>query len=51
MELAATKPDQHALRGVLWMLGAVLSFALMAVVLLVRPNGLFTRAAAAVERV
>jgi drug/metabolite transporter (DMT)-like permease len=31
MELAATKAEQHSLRGVLWMLGAVLSFALMAV--------------------
>lgn len=31
MELAANKPGQQALRGVFWMLGAVLSFALMAV--------------------
>src|SRR5205814_9220543 len=31
MELAATKVEQHTLRGVLWMLGAVLSFAAMAV--------------------
>ena len=31
MELAATKAEQHTLRGVLWMLGAVLSFAAMAV--------------------
>jgi len=31
MELSASKAEQHTLRGVLWMLGAVLSFALMAV--------------------
>ena len=31
MEPAATKVEQHTLRGVLWMLGAVLSFAAMAV--------------------
>ena len=31
MELAATKAEQHAVRGVFWMLGAVLSFAAMAV--------------------
>ena len=31
MELSATKAEQHTLRGVLWMLGAVLSFAVMAV--------------------
>jgi drug/metabolite transporter (DMT)-like permease len=31
MELSATQAEQHTLRGVLWMLGAVLSFAAMAV--------------------
>jgi len=31
MELSATTAEQHTLRGVFWMLGAVLSFALMAV--------------------
>src|SRR6185369_15018037 len=31
MERAATKAEQHTLRGILWMLGAVLSFAMMAV--------------------
>lgn len=31
MELAATKAEQHAVRGAFWMLGAVLSFAAMAV--------------------
>ena len=31
MEVSPTKAEQHTLRGVLWMLGAVLSFAAMAV--------------------